>query len=218
MKGYGIEGLTKFNPNAALWAEQVNPDIILVTHGHGDHFGQTIEIIKRTGATLIASTKICTYLKSKFDLIECFPIEPGKRLTLHGVSIKAVGARHRFDLEGFLGDLIGTLNYNQYIPCGTNMGYVIEVEDTRIYHSGDTKKVAEVEDVDIAFLSMDGFRTMNYLEVLEGIRKICPKIAIPIHYKWNSLGEKTVESVQIGLIRDSYKSMFIPLENGEILK
>ncbi len=218
LKGYGIEGLTEYNPNAALWAEQVNPDMILITHGHGDHFGQTIKILKRKSAIVIASTKICSFLKGKLNSIQCLPIEPGEVVKQKGVKIKAVKASHRFNLEGIIGDLFGTLNYNQYIPCGTNMGFIIDVENTKIYHSGDTKEVADIKNPDIAFMSMDGFRTMNYEEVLSGIKQIKPQIVIPIHYRWNPLGKKVANQVKTGITRNNLDSMFIPLENGEILE
>ena len=53
------------NPAASTTADQVSADFILVTHGHGDHVGDTVAIAKRTGALVIANFEICNWLSSQ---------------------------------------------------------------------------------------------------------------------------------------------------------
>lgn len=61
------------------------------------------------------------------------------------------------------------------------MGYLISGKGREIYHSSDTYVVRGIHDPDVAFLSMDGLRTLNDIEVMEVIREITPKIVVPIH-------------------------------------
>ena len=51
------------NPAATAKAEQVNPNYILITHGHGDHVGDAVSIAKRSGATVIANAEICGWME-----------------------------------------------------------------------------------------------------------------------------------------------------------
>ncbi|MFP3952186.1 MAG: MBL fold metallo-hydrolase, partial [Candidatus Bathyarchaeia archaeon] len=65
LKGGGHEGISKYNPDAFLSAENLHPDLILVTHGHGDHFGQTLELMERQSVRLVASNLVCDYVADR---------------------------------------------------------------------------------------------------------------------------------------------------------
>ena len=60
-----IDPYLKGNPSAPVKPEAVEADFILVTHGHGDHIGDTVEIAKRTGATVVSNAEICDWLEAK---------------------------------------------------------------------------------------------------------------------------------------------------------
>jgi L-ascorbate metabolism protein UlaG (beta-lactamase superfamily) len=201
LKGEGREGLSRYNPNAALSLKDVTPDLIQLTHGHGDHFGQTLELLERTGAKLVASNGVCDFIakrtKKELDLRgRLLRIEPAGKLVVGELTVLALGAKHRHGLEGMGGDLLGLLAYSRYTPCGTNMGYLMTVQGKKIYHSGDTCVVKGVQVPDVAFLSMDGIRTMNEEEAVLAIREIRPRVVVPIHYKWREKGIKVVEKVK----------------------
>jgi len=138
-KGKGKEGLSRYNPNAALSVEDVEElglDLILLTHGHGDHFGQTFELLKRTDAKLVASNRVCDFVMERFGEKRLLRIEPNETLKIDKLTLLALEAKHKLGLEGFGGDILGLLPYKRYTPCGTNMGYQISAEGKKIYHSG----------------------------------------------------------------------------------
>ena len=60
-----IDPYLKGNPKAAVKPADVEPDFILVTHGHGDHVGDTVEIAKRTGAVVISNAEICDWMEDQ---------------------------------------------------------------------------------------------------------------------------------------------------------
>lgn len=220
LKGKGREGLSRYNPNAALSVEdfeQIGVDLILVTHGHGDHFGQTLELMERTKAKLVASNKVCDFVSKRFDEQRLLSIEPNEKLKVNQVKISALKAKHRYGLEGLGGDILGWLAYERYIPCGTNMGYLISAEKM-IYHSGDTYIVEGVYSPDIAFLAMDGFRTLNDKEALEVIREMKPKMVVPIHYRVFKGGKKIVKKVKHIIEDEETDIEFKELMYGETIE
>jgi len=215
LRGKGREGLSRYNPNAALSVEEVSSDLILLTHGHGDHFGQTLELLERTDAKLVASNRVCDFVKKKFGEKRLLRIEPNEELKIDKLCVLALEAKHKHGLEGFGGDILGLLAYKRYTPCGTSMGYLISVEGKKMYHSGDTYVVKGVHNPDVAFLSMDGFRTLNEKEALEVIREIKPRIVVPIHFKWFGSGEKIVEKVRETIEHEEVNVLFKKMAYGE---
>ena len=218
LKGKGKEGLSRYNPNAVLSVEKVNPDLILLTHGHSDHFGQTFELLEKTDAKLVASNRVCDFVKKKFGEQRLLRIELNEKLKIDKITVSALEAKHKHGLEGFGGDVLGVLAYKRYTPCGTNIGYLISVEGKKIYHSGDTYIVKGVHNLDVAFLSMDGFRTLNEKEAIGVIREIKPKIVVPIHYKWRDSGEKIVEKVKGMVEHEKGSILFKEMEYGEVIE
>lgn len=218
LKGKGRkEGLSVHNPKAALSVEDVAPDLILLTHGHGDHFGQTFELLEKTDAQLVASNRVCDFVKKKFDEKRLLRIEPGETLKIGGITVSAQKAAHRYGLEGLGGDILGVLIYRKWTPCGPNMGYLISAEGKKIYHSGDTCTIGNVHNPDVAFLSMDGARTLNEHEVVEAIKRIAPKVVIPIHHKWIKKGKKTMKKVKEAIEHEKINVLFKEMEYGEVL-
>ena len=219
LKGKGREGLSRYNPKAVLSVKEVNPDLILLTHGHGDHFGQTLALLKRTNAKVIASNRIGDFLLKKgIGKERILRIEPSERTEIYGITIIALSSEHKYGLEGFLGDVLGILAYKRYTPCGTNMGYLIAIEGKTIYHSGDTHIVNNVNRPDIAFLAMDGVRTLNTQEAIETIQRIHPKIVVPIHRKWNHLGKRTIRKVKQIIEKEKIPVVFKDISYGEVIE
>jgi L-ascorbate metabolism protein UlaG (beta-lactamase superfamily) len=217
LKGRGKEGFSSYNSNASLSVEEVKPDLILLTHGHGDHFGQTLELLERTDTRLVASNRICDFLKKKFGEERLLRIEPNEKLEFGKATVFALDARHKHGFEGVGGDILGLLAYKRYIPCGTNMGYLISVQGTKIYHSGDTYVVSGAHNPDIAFLSMDGERTLNTEEAIQVIREIKPKIVVPIHYRWRPEGRKIVEKLKGIIESEKINTLFKEMAYGEAI-
>jgi L-ascorbate metabolism protein UlaG (beta-lactamase superfamily) len=117
LKGNGREGLSRYNPNAALSVEDVagvGLDLILLTHGHRDHFGQTFELLRRTDAKLVGSNRVCDFVRKKFSETRLLRIEPTEKLKIDKLTVSALEAKHKHGLEGFGGDILGLLAFKIY--------------------------------------------------------------------------------------------------------
>src|SRR5919106_308974 len=113
------------NPKAAASADEVEPTAILLTHGHPDHYGDVVDIAKRTGATVVAITELAHELSG--ELGEDHPVlDPnmGGTVTLDWGSVRVVPAWHTSTTPK------GTYN--------TPAGLLIELDGTRVYQLGDT--------------------------------------------------------------------------------
>jgi L-ascorbate metabolism protein UlaG (beta-lactamase superfamily) len=218
LKGEGREGISRYNPNAFLSVEDVHPDLILVTHGHGDHFGQTLELMEEKSVRLVASKQVCDYVADRLGEDRVIRIEPGELVSFDEVYVEAVEAEHKHGLEGLFGDIIGALLYRRFLRCGTNLGYLVKIDSYRIYHSGDTYKVPDIGAVDVALLGMDGFRTMNKDEAVEVILKMKPSFVVPIHYRFFDKGKEIVEKVKEAVNDMRGETIFRELEYGEWLE
>lgn len=149
---------------------------IFVTHGHGDHIGDTIELAKKTNALVISNAEISNYFASK-------------GLTkLHSMHL---GGRHRFDFgvvkmtNAIHGS--GIQDDGKIIEGGNPGGFLIEINNKKIYHAGDTgltydMKLLEEENIDIAFVPIGGNYTMDVKDAVKAVEFIKPKVAIPMHY------------------------------------
>ena len=219
LRGKGREGISRYNPNAFLSVDEVNPDVILLTHGHGDHFGQTFELLERTKAKLVASRRVCDFVRKWIGGREqiLLRIEPGERVNIDDTTVLALKAKHKYGLEGLGGDILGMLAYERYTPCGTNMGFLISAEGRKIYHSGDTHIVKSVDNLDVAFLSMDGLRTLNEKESIEAIGEIGAGIVVPIHYRWLGKGRDTVKKVRRIIKHEAIDTSFKEMAYGEVM-
>lgn len=130
-----------------------NPHIILVTHEHRDHSDA-----QRFDA-LVVCPDTCI---DKFEKTVTMHI--GEKKTIEDVSIEMVKASHHQS------------------PYPT--GFILQLEGNRIYHMGDTyiDGVKNYGNIDILFIPIGGYFTMNQEEALEALRIVKPKIAIPMHY------------------------------------
>ncbi|GAB4168361.1 MAG: metal-dependent hydrolase [Geothermobacteraceae bacterium] len=162
------------NPAASTTADAVEADFILVSHGHGDHIGDTITIAERTGATVISNHEIVTWLGDK-----------GLK-KLHGQHLGG-GHRHPF---GYLkltlalhGSMLPDGSYGGN-PCGflltSNDGKKIyTAQDTGLF--GDMRLIGE-EGIDLAVLPIGDNYTMGPDDALRAVKMLGPKMVVPIHY------------------------------------
>jgi len=167
------------NPKAPLGAKEMpRVDLILVTHGHGDHLGNTVEIAQRTGATVVCMFDLSVFLQST-GVKTVQGMNKGGTMSVDGISISMVDAKHSSDI-----DAGGTLS-----PGGDAAGYVVEFENgLRIYHAGDTsvfgdmKIIAEIYKPDVAFLPIGDYFTMGPREAAYACGLLKPKRIIGMHY------------------------------------
>ena len=141
-------------------------DLILITHDHYDHCSpEDVQKIRKENTVIVAAENCRGKLSGGINFVN-----PGDKLRFWDISIEAVPA------------------YNpakQFHPRSYNgVGYILEIQGTRIYHAGDTDFIPEMEKfkVDIALLPIGGTYTMDVEEAVKAIKALNPRLVIPIHY------------------------------------
>jgi len=150
-------------------------DYIFLTHAHGDHLGDTVEIASRTGAQVFATNELATYLAGKG--LATIGMHVGGRAAFPFGRVKLTPAHHG---SGIFED--GKMVFSG-VPCG----FVIELDGKKIYHAGDTglsadMKLLECEKIDAALLPIGGFYVMDEEDAARAVSFIKPIAVVPIHY------------------------------------
>ena len=161
------------NPLAPVTAEDVQVDYILVSHGHGDHVGDTIPIAQRTGATVIANFEVQNWVAAQ-GISKVHPQHIGGGFDYPWGRVKLTIAQHGSALPD------GSYGGN---PCG----FLFYIEDRKIYHACDTglfydMKLIGEEGIDLAILPIGDNFTMGPDDALRAVELIQPKQVVPIHY------------------------------------
>jgi L-ascorbate metabolism protein UlaG (beta-lactamase superfamily) len=165
--------------NTGLKKDDFQPaDLILVTHGHQDHFDKDlIKKIRKMGSPIIAPLNLKKEVKGGI----VWDLSPGqfmKMLTGDGT----IWATEAYNVKRF------RPNGEPFHPKGFGVGFLVKIGEKRIYHAGDTDLIPEMEklaeaEVDVALLPSGDTYTMNLEEAAEAALLIKPKIAIPMHLK-----------------------------------
>lgn len=157
-----------------LFAAFAKPDLVLITHIHGDHLSvETVEGLRGEATTIIAPASV----------VEKFPegergaitmLANGEATDWKGVRIAAVPAYNTTP------DRLG------FHPEGRDNGYLLDLAGTVVYISGDTEGHAAMrglEHVDVAFVCMNLPYTMDVTAAAEAVLDFAPKIVYPYHYR-----------------------------------
>jgi L-ascorbate metabolism protein UlaG (beta-lactamase superfamily) len=161
------------NPLAPVAAEDLNPDYIFVSHGHGDHVGDTVDIAKRTGATVVSNFEIHNWLAAQ-GVENGHPQHIGGGFDYPWGRVKLTIAHHGSALPD------GSYGGN---PCG----FLFYIQGKKIYHACDTglfydMKLIGEEGIDLAVLPIGDNFNMGPADALRAVRLIEPKQVLPIHY------------------------------------
>jgi L-ascorbate metabolism protein UlaG (beta-lactamase superfamily) len=160
------------NPKAAISAEDAAATTILLTHGHGDHIGDTVAIAKRTGAPVVAIVELAGELGA--EGVDVRDPNLGGTVKFDWGSVKLVPAWHTSTTPK------GTVN--------TPAGLVIHLGDTIVYHLGDTcvfsdlALVGKRAPIDVALMPIGGHYTMDRVDAVDAAELIGAKTVIPCHY------------------------------------
>jgi L-ascorbate metabolism protein UlaG (beta-lactamase superfamily) len=162
------------NPKGAASADEVEPDVILLTHGHADHLGDTVDIAKRTGATVVAIVELAAEIAGN-GVENVLDPNLGGTVTFDWGWVKLVPAWH-----------------TAVSPSGTPhvaAGLLINIGDRTIYHLGDTCLFSDMQliarrgnQVDLALVPIGGHYTMDRYDAVSAVELINPQQVIPCHY------------------------------------
>ena len=161
------------NPKAAAAAEDLNPDAILLTHGHGDHLGDTVAIAKRTGAEVVAIVELANELSGE---------------GLEKVRDPNIGGTEEFDW-GWV--RLVPAWHTATSPQGTAStpaGLVVNFAGKVVYHLGDTGLFSDLAlpgrrtPIDVALMCIGGHYTMDRHDAVEAAKLIGAAQVIPCHY------------------------------------
>lgn len=194
------------NPAASTSPEAVEADFILISHGHGDHVGDGIDIAKRTGATVISNDEIANWFAAH-----------GVQ-KVHGQHLGG-GYKHPFGYLKLTLAIHGSVlpdGSNGGNPCGflltTNDGRKIYMaQDTGLF--GDMKLIGE-EGLDLALVPIGDNYTMGPDDALRAVKMLEPKVVIPIHYNTFDL-LKQDENAWAERVQKETKTKVVILKPGE---
>jgi L-ascorbate metabolism protein UlaG (beta-lactamase superfamily) len=179
------------NPMTDTTADSLNPDFILVSHGHGDHVGDTISIAQRTGAPVISNSDITRWFAGQgvenvsgqnIGGARAYPFGTVKLTIAHHTTMLPDGSS-----GGVAAGLLITLNNGQ-----------------KIYFAGDTGLFLDMqligeEGIDLAMLPIGDNFTMGPDDAVRAVKLIKPKVVLPMHYNTFDLikqdGEAWVDRV-----------------------
>ncbi|MDD4068516.1 MAG: MBL fold metallo-hydrolase [Bacteroidales bacterium] len=145
-------------------------DFILVTHDHYDHFdSKAIQTIRKPSTKIVANKLVVDALNEGIALANNEDVSLSQ--DIHVLAVAAYNT---------------TEGRDKFHPKIINNGYVLTIDETRIYISGDTEHIDEMKNlkdkIDIAFLSVNQPYTMTIEQATQAAKDIKPKILYPYHY------------------------------------
>ncbi len=156
-------------------ADDLSADVIILTHAHGDHWGDTASIAQRTGALVVSNYEICEYLKREHDYPRVHAMNSGGRWKFDWGVVTFTYARHSSSFPD------GTYG-------GNPNGFIVYLEGKCIYNLGDTSPFAEMawlgeeHAIDVALMPIGDCFTMGKAGSLRSASMLNPKLTIPMHY------------------------------------
>jgi L-ascorbate metabolism protein UlaG (beta-lactamase superfamily) len=170
-----LDPLLNDSPTSPVQADAVKANYILLSHGHGDHVGDTVAIARRTGATVITNFEVGEWLKTKgVDGSKVIGMNPGGGIKQPFGHVKFTIAHHSSSMpDGTYGGVPG--------------GFLLKLADARIYFACDTAAFLDMKMIgsaglDLAVLPIGDLFTMGPEESIDAVKLLNPKRVAPCHY------------------------------------
>ena len=161
------------NPTSPVKSKDVDADFIILTHGHGDHIGDSFSIAKRCGSLFICCNELANYCSSKG--FKAHNMHIGGSYNFEFGRVKFTIAHH------------GSMTPDNYY-AGEASGVILSIDGKNLYHTGDTglfydmKLIGEMTPLDYMLLPIGDNFTMGITDAVKAVELANPKTAIPMHY------------------------------------
>ena len=201
-----------FVENPACPASMKKPpqaDLILVSHGHGDHMGDLLAVARDSGAPVVAVYELCEWLRRK-GVGSVSPMNKGGAQHVAGLLVTMTDARHSS----------GYVDEGRMVYMGEPAGYVVRLEDgTTIYFAGDTalfgdmRLIGELYRPDIAFLPIGDRFTMGPAAAAKACELLGVRQAVPMH--WGTFPALTGTPAEFRRLVEASGVQVLELQPGE---
>ena len=199
------------NPALNTPVDQVGAvDLILVTHGHGDHVGETVAVAQKTGAPVVAIHELSVIL-ARQGAPQVIGMNKGGTIAVAGCKVTMTQAVHSSGVD----------EGGEIIAAGDPAGFVVEFPNGFVaYHAGDTAVFKDMELIrelyhpELAMLPIGSHYVMSPAEAALACRMLKPRWVIPMHYSTFPALTGTPEEL-IERLQGEPKITVIPLKPGE---
>jgi len=171
-----IDPFISGNPLCPVKPQDLQVDIVAVTHGHGDHVGDAVEISMRCNAPIVCIHELSRYFSMQGA--NAIGMNIGGTAEVRGVKFTMVNAVHSADVE----------DNGKLISTGCPAGFIVELDGVKVYHTGDTdvftdmQLIGELHSPDVMLLPIGDWYTMGIKGAVKALKFIKPELAIPMHY------------------------------------
>jgi L-ascorbate metabolism protein UlaG (beta-lactamase superfamily) len=189
--------------------DDVSPDVLLLTHAHFDHYGDTEAIVRRAAPLVVGPLEVVNYVTERTGHEDVHPMNAGGAWSFEWGRVTNTYARHSSSFpDGTYGGLAS--------------GFLLEIQGKTVYNTGDTCRFAEMawlgeqHDIDLLFLPIGDDFTMGPDEALRAVEMLDPALVVPIHYNTFPLIETDPEAFA-ARVRESGRQARV-LDAGESIE
>ncbi|MFB6249405.1 MAG: metal-dependent hydrolase [Salinibacter sp.] len=163
------------NPHTDVTADAFDPDVLLLTHAHFDHYSDVEGVLAGSNPLVIANFEITQRVSQDYDHDAIQPLNEGGNAGFDWGTVESVHARHSSSFpDGSYG--------------GVPLGFVLELDEGVVYNTGDTAPFAEMQwigdrwDVDLMLAPVGNVFTMGIHGALHTAEMVGPSRVAPLHY------------------------------------
>jgi len=199
------------NPLSPLKPADVKADVVVVTHGHGDHLGDAVEIARNNDAPIVCIHELSRIIARKG--VETVGMNMGGTARVSGVGVTMVHALHSADVE----------EDDEIISSGTATGVIVELDGVKVYHCGDTdvfldmQLIGELHKPDVMLVPIGDWYTMGIKGAVKAVELVKPKYAIPMHYNTFPVIEQNPEEFKKA-VEETLPTKVAVLKPGEVFE